>query len=229
MGKSMFQPDYARHGHIYAANPAASGWNEPAVDAQIRSYVDELLAQAQLAPPARLLEVGYGMGNLTLALAAAGFHMAGIDISTTAIEVACQRGLHQQDQAEFRVGDVTSVHTYRGYGSFECILDRLCWHCITGADRQRFLDVGRHLLKPQGCLLVLSMYKDPRSSRLLARFDAPSCQLVHGQIAERYLGQPQDLEAELPRAGFLLAYRRLVAGSDGSGDQNVFLAVAKVP
>lgn len=228
MDRNMFQPEYTRHEYIYAAHPAASGWNEPAVDAQIGSYAAELLAQAGLAPPARLLEIGCGMGNLTLPLAAAGFHLLGIDISTTAIEVARQRALHLRDRVEFLADDVTSALTYRGLEPFAGILDGLCWHCIIGADRQRFLEIARQLLKPQGSFLVISMCQDPRSPRLRTHFDASSRQIVQSQIAERYLGQPADLEAELTGAGFMLTYRRLIAGSDDSGNQDMFLATAQV-
>lgn len=59
-------PDYARHEQVYAQNPAAPGWNSPAVDAEILSYVFELLDVANLKPPARILELGCGMGNLSI-------------------------------------------------------------------------------------------------------------------------------------------------------------------
>lgn len=227
MGNRTFQADYGRHEYIYAAHPNASGWNDATVDQEILTYVRELLDQAQLLAPASLLELGCGMGNLALPLAEAGFRVVGIDISATAIEVATQRALGLKDRVSFRVGDVTCTEAYGGLEAFDCILDGLCWHCIIGLDRRVFLNLVRNALKPQGCLLLITMCGEPRSARLQTRFDSTSRLITNGCIAERYLGQPQDLEAELNDAGFDITYRRLVAGNNHSGDQDMFLAVAK--
>jgi len=228
MGNMMFQPDYLRHEFIYSANPTASGWNSTAVDQEILSYVDELLNQSQIVPPARILEIGCGMGNLTIPLARAGFRVMGIDISATAIGVAVQRALIAEGRASFRIGNITSVEAYRGLEAFDCILDGLCWHCIIGQDRKTFLRSVQNVLKPNGCFLVITMCGNPRSLRLLAHFDPLSRYITDGRVAERYLGLPQDLAEELNEAGFKIAYHRLVAGSNETGDQDMFLAVARV-
>jgi SAM-dependent methyltransferase len=227
MGDSMLQPDYLRHEAVYAANPTATGWNDAAVDQEIRSYVDELLQQARVAPPASLLELGCGMGNLAIPLAGAGFQVVGIDISATAIAAATQRSLAAGSGANFQVGDVTAEETYRELGTFDCILDGLCWHCIIGQDRQAFLSFVRSALKPGGCFLVMTMCGEPRASRLRARFDPASRAITDGRVAERYLGRPDDLQEELRAAGFDLAYHRLVSGNDDSGDQDMLLALAR--
>lgn len=228
MGNTTFQPDYLRHESIYAARPTASGWNDVDVDKEIFSYVDELLHRAQVAPPASILELGCGMGNLAIPLVGVGFQMVGIDISATAIEVATQRNLVAAGRASFRIGNVTSAEAYRDTEAFDCILDGLCWHCIIGQDRKALLGFVRKALKPKGCFLVITMCGNPRSSRLLAHFDLVSRYITDGQIAERYLGQPQDLEDELSAAGFNVAYQRLVLGNSETGDQDMFLAVATI-
>lgn len=226
MGNAAFRPDYLRHESVYAAHPTASGWNDATVDKEIFSYVDELLHHAQVTPPASILELGCGMGNLAIPLAGAGFRVVGIDISATAIEVARQRNLAAGGRASFRVGNLTSTEAYRDTEAFDCILDGLCWHCIIGQDRKALLGFVRNALKPKGCFLVITMCGNPRSQRLLARFDPVSRYTTDGQIAERYLGQPQDLENELSAAGFNVAYQRLVPGNSETGDQDMFLAVA---
>lgn len=228
MDNKTCQPDYGRHEYIYSANPNASGWNERAVDQEILAYVHELLDQAQLVAPARLLELGCGMGNLALPLAEAGFQVVGIDISATAIEIAEQRARSVRDCVSFRAGDITLADVYRDLDAFDCILDGLCWHCIIGQDRCALLNLVRNVLQPQGCLLVMTMCGNPRSARLQARFDPISRSIINGCVAERYLGQPQDLDAELRSAGFDIVYRRLVAGDSRSGDQDMFLAVARI-
>jgi 2-polyprenyl-3-methyl-5-hydroxy-6-metoxy-1,4-benzoquinol methylase len=228
MDNTMFQPDYLRHEYIYAAHPTSSGWNDAVIDQEILSYVDELLHQAQVVPPASILELGCGMGNLAIPLTCAGFQVMGIDISETAIEVAARRALVAGRGASFRVGNVTSTEAYRDLEVFDCILDGLCWHCIIGQDRQTLLGLVRNALKPAGCFLVMTMCGDPLSSQLITRFDPVSRYITDGHVAERYLGRSQDLEAELSTAGFEVVYRRLVNGNNESGDQNMFLAVARV-
>jgi len=228
MGNMTYRPDYLRHESIYAAHPTASGWNAAAVDKEIFSYADELLHHAQVTPPASILELGCGMGNLAIPLTCAGYQVVGIDISATAIEVATQRNLVAGGRASFRIGNVTSIEAYRDTEAFDCILDGLCWHCIIGQDRNALLGFVRKALKPKGCFLVITMCGNPRSSRLLAHFDPVSRYITDGRIAERYLGQPQDLEEELSTAGFNVAYQRLVLGNSETGDQDMLLAVATI-
>ncbi len=225
MDNMIFQPDYLRHESIYSANPTASGWNSMVVDREILAYAGELLHQAQVAPPASILELGCGMGNLAIPLAGAGFRVVGIDISATAIHVASQRSLGARSNVSFRVGNVISIEAYQDLGTFDCILDGLCWHCIVGQDRKTLLGLVRKVLKPGGSFLVITMCGNPRSSRLLAHFDLASRYIVDGRIAERYLGLPQDLAEELREAGFEIAYHRLVSGNSETGDQDMFLAV----
>jgi len=229
MENRTFLSDYLRHEFIYAANPMASGWNSLDVDQEILSRVDELLGIAQVVPPASMLELGCGMGNLALPLASMGFHVMGIDISPTAIDRARQRAREAGAYVNFRVGNVISAETYQGMEPVDCVLDGLCWHCIIGPDRKLFLDFVRKALKRQGYFLAMTMCGNPRSSRLQAHFDPLSRYINDGSVADRYLGNAQDLEEELVRAGFDLVYCRLVEGNSISGDQDMFLAVAQVP
>jgi 2-polyprenyl-3-methyl-5-hydroxy-6-metoxy-1,4-benzoquinol methylase len=228
MDNIAFQPDYLRHEFIYAANPTVSGWNKAEVDQEILSYVDELLHQAQVIPPARILELGCGMGNLAIPLARAGFQMVGIDISATAIEIATQRALVAAGHVCFRLGNVISSEAYHDSETFDCILDGLCWHCIIGQDRKALLACVRKALKPEGCFLIITMCGDPRSPQLQTRFDPRSRYIISGRVAERYLGRPQDLVEELREAGFEIAYHRSVIGNSETGNQDMFLAVTRI-
>lgn len=220
--------DYIRHESVYATNPNATGWNDLDVDAKVLAFVDEIARASQIAPPARILELGCGMGNLAIPLARAGFEMMGIDISPTAIAAAAQRALSEKVNATFRVGNVVSADVYSDLGVFEAILDGLCWHCIIGRDRDAFLALIRKALAPHGCFLVMTMCGDPRGPQMKARFDPVSRYTTDGRVADRYLGQPADLERELREASFAIEYQRVIAGSDETGAQDMFLAVARV-
>lgn len=227
MENDVLRADYLLHEQIYAAKPTASGWNEADVDQEIFSYVEELLSHAQVIAPAALLEIGCGMGNLALPLAHAGFRVTGIDIAATAIARAVQKAQVVGLDAHFRVGNVILSEAYRGLPAFDCVLDGLCWHCIIGQDRPAFLRCVSNALKPGGCFLVMTMCGNPRSPRLQALFDPASRYITNGHLARRYLGMPQDLEAELGNAGFEIIYHRFVDGNSVSGDQDMFLAVAR--
>lgn len=222
------RPDYSHHQRVYAADPKAPGWNSQEVDAEVLLYVWELLTAARIAPPARILEIGCGMGNLSIPLAQSGYDVAGIDVSATAITAAAERARATGAAAAcFQVGDVTRPHSLRGLGEFDCVIDGLCWHCIIGADRSRLLTMVRGVLRPAGCFLAVTMFGDPRSAILRNRFDPATRLIVSGDIAQRHLGEAEALLTELRAAGFEIAYERRVAGRDDTGDQDMLLAVAR--
>lgn len=214
---------------IYQGTSLAPGWNTPAVDREVLAWLDELLHAAPIEPPCRMLEIGCGMGNLSLPLAHRNHEITGLDVSATAIEAARARAAPLGDAApRFRVGDVTDAASYAGLRELDVVVDGLCLHCIVGADRARLLRLVRSVLRPGGCLLVMTMCGEPRAPALKERFDAASrCIRSHG-IAQRYLGQAPDLQAELVEAGYALTYVRQQPGDDATGDQDMLLAVARV-
>ena len=67
-------PDYAQHDEVYRRRHAAgqAGWDSPAVAARVVRRLETFLAEADLRPPGRLLDLGCGAGNVTLHLAATG-------------------------------------------------------------------------------------------------------------------------------------------------------------
>lgn len=226
MDNMQIKSNYLHHEYIYAANTEASGWNLPSVDREIIAYVYKLLNKAQVFPPSSILELGCGMGNLTIPLVYRGFKVTGIDISTTAITIAKKRAVAAGLNILFRVGDVTSSKTYNNFERFNYVLDGLCWHCIVGEDRKIMLNLVRNALKPNGSFLVITMCGDPCGSKLRDHFDPRSRCITNGNFAQRYLGQPEELIAELINAGFQVIYNRVIDGNPISGDQDMLLAIA---
>jgi SAM-dependent methyltransferase len=226
MAKMQLRSDYLHHEYIYAANPTVSGWNLPSVDQEILTYIEELLQEAQMLPPARVLELGCGMGNLTIPLTCKGFNVVGMDISTTAIEAAKKRAFAAGINAQFRVGDAISAKSYDSSKKYECILDGLIWHCIIGDDRKVLLEQVYNNLEPNGCFLGITMCGDPCSAKLRDYFDSRSRCITYSDIAQRYLGYPEKLVVELTEAGFQVIYNRVVVGNLVTGDQNMLLVVA---
>jgi SAM-dependent methyltransferase len=213
------------HEFVYSANPASSGWNTPAVDAEILAYLCELISESGTNPSAEMVELGCGKGNLTLPLAEMGFSITGVDISPTALKAAEIRAASCDSQARFILADVTLPDFHKLFSGIDCVVDGLCLHCIIGPDRNTVLNSAWEMLRPGGVFLVITMCGNPRASALRARFDCESRCIVDGEIADRYLGIGETLLAELKDAGFDIAYHRFVQGSYQSGDQDMLLAV----
>jgi SAM-dependent methyltransferase len=220
--------NYYRHEEVYAQDPAKSGWNSAVVDAQMLLLIGDLLVIGGIQPPARVLEIGSGMGNLGVPLATIGYEVIGIDISPTAVSAANER-LSQQGlsgRASFRVGDVTSADAYQDIPAADCVLDSLCLHCIIGSDRAKLLSNVVGSLKPAGKFVLLTMCGDPCNETLRARFDPRSRYIVDGSVANRYLGYPGEILDELRNAGLAVTYDRVIAGS-ADGGQDMLVAVAQ--
>jgi SAM-dependent methyltransferase len=64
------------------------GWLQATTDEQTRQEAVFIRQKLGVAPPARLLDVPCGGGRHSLALAAEGFHMTGVDISPEFLEAA---------------------------------------------------------------------------------------------------------------------------------------------
>jgi SAM-dependent methyltransferase len=221
--------NYLEYEFLYSAKRNESGWNTPLVDAEISSHIVELLREAQLHAPATVLELGCGMGNLTIPLSDRGFKVTGLDISPTAVAAAQKILRARGNSPRYIVADITSSEAYRDLPLFDCVVDSLCLHCIIGQDRQTVLAHVRKVLRPGGFFLVLTMCGDPRSNALRSHFDARSRCTCHGSVADRYLGRAPQILEEVKEAGFRIKYHRVVDGSDESGDQDMLIAIAVSP
>jgi SAM-dependent methyltransferase len=71
--------------------------------AEAEEFVQKLVAHLQPAPGSRILDVGCGKGRHSIALAAMGFEVTGIDLSAASIEAARQSAT---DRLQFYVHDM---------------------------------------------------------------------------------------------------------------------------
>jgi SAM-dependent methyltransferase len=106
------------------------------------------LGDGWLRPGGRALDVGCGLGVEAGYLAAAGWQVAGVDLSQVALARAAAGG----DGAVFVRADVRRLPFPQD--CFDAVLDRGCFHYLDPRDRPRYADELRRVLRPGGRLLL---------------------------------------------------------------------------
>jgi len=105
-----------------------------------------------------VLDAGCGVAELSLALAAAGYTVVGIDNSPTAIaeatRTAKQRGL---TTATFVVDDITKFSGYEG--RFGTVIDSTLFHSLPVEDRANYLQAVHRAAAPGASYYVLAFAK----------------------------------------------------------------------
>lgn len=159
-----------------------------------------LMDRAGLAPHARVLDAGCGMGGSTRLLAERfGFSATGIDISQDFIDTArtltrwC--GLGQNSAIDFHQGSVT--HLPFEDGCFDAVL---CQHILMNIqDKAGALAEFRRVLRPGGRLILHEIVDGPGPAPLM-----PVPWAADDSIS--FMPKPESLKAQLTDAGFRLDY-----------------------
>jgi SAM-dependent methyltransferase len=106
------------------------------------------LGDGWLRPGGRALDVGCGLGVEAGYLAAAGWQVAGVDLSQVALARAAAGG----DGAVFMRADIRRLPFPQD--CFDAALDRGCFHYLAPRERLRYADELRRVLRPGGRLLL---------------------------------------------------------------------------
>jgi SAM-dependent methyltransferase len=101
----------------------------------------------------RVLDVGCGTGEHSLMAAAAGLEATGIDRDAGALEAARRKARGRGLAARFIQHDALRIAELGEV--FDTALDCLLLHALSPADRLRYLDGLRAVLRPGGRLFVL--------------------------------------------------------------------------
>jgi ubiquinone/menaquinone biosynthesis C-methylase UbiE len=108
----------------------------------------------------RVLDVGCGTGNYTLALAEAGFDAVGIDYAPGMLKRAREKAIHQvsgRASVSFESGDLNQPLGFPD-NSFDHAICIYAFQCVV--DPSRFLSEVRRVLKPGGLFLVAAPQPD---------------------------------------------------------------------
>jgi len=136
-----------------------------------------------------VLDVGCGTGELSLFLARRGLDVLGIDLSPRAIRRAREKARWRRVDAHFLVWDALALPRLAAAGfAFETVVDCAMFHVLGGAERERFVDGLRDVVRPGGCYFVLG---DARTDDRTA-----------------YGVTPAELRARFERAGWEFLFAR---------------------
>jgi SAM-dependent methyltransferase len=107
----------------------------------------ELVVEAGMLSPGRVLEVGCGTGTDAIWLASRGFDIDAVDISPLAIDKACAK----QGASKVRFAVLDFLRDPPPAGPFDLVFDRGVLHVFDEAEeRSRFAQLVAQLLAPNG-------------------------------------------------------------------------------
>jgi SAM-dependent methyltransferase len=106
--------------------------------------------------PGRALDIGCGTGTNVVALAQAGWQVAGIDFAGRAIRIARAKVRKAGVTADLRVGDATKLKGIAG--PFDLALDIGCFHGL-GSGKADYLSALDRVLAPGGYWLMYGFFK----------------------------------------------------------------------
>lgn len=118
---------------------------------------DEWIAQLEKAGgiQGHVLDAGCGPGRTSLYLAAMGYKVTGVDISTQAIERAKQKSQQRGITANFLQGDICQLKEFDG--AFQTVVDIGCFHSLFPEDRSRYAAALFRMCSPGANLFLRAL------------------------------------------------------------------------
>jgi ubiquinone/menaquinone biosynthesis C-methylase UbiE len=110
-----------------------------------------------------------------------------VDFSSVAIEKAKKRTAKNKRQPAYLVGDVTNLPLEDN--QYDIIFDIGCFHCLNEENERKYVAEAYRLLKPNGTLLIWTLYKSPMGlpmdSELIATVFAEKFTLEKTEFSRR--------------------------------------------
>jgi ubiquinone/menaquinone biosynthesis C-methylase UbiE len=129
-------------------------WDSGVTPPELRELIRDHL-------PGRAIDLGCGTGTNAISLAQNGWHVAGVDFASRAIEIARRKARAAGMDVDFRVDDVTRLRDV--IGPFDLALDIGCFHSLPTERRGAYLDTVYRILVPGGAWLLYGFTKPDES------------------------------------------------------------------
>jgi SAM-dependent methyltransferase len=171
-----------------------------------------------------LLDLGSGDGQFLIKMAKNGFNLYGAEISPTAIELSKVRAIEQGIDLTIYEGSVVDYELPKD--KFDLVVDSLCFHCIIGDDRGKFLTNVRSSLKNSGIFIGATMCgKIPKE--LKGQFEVVDNTLIRNGVAGRYIGKSDEILKEIKNSGFTILSHKIISAKDRDYENDTLIYVAK--
>jgi len=178
------------------------GWGGADRISKLAQMIDERFFALKGAPrEGRLLELGCGAGNLSIALAEKGFEVYGVDFSKTAITWAKENARQSGKNIRFEVADVCNLASFEDE-SFDLAYDGYSFHCIIGENRVVALAEWKRILKPGGILFISSLCAPEVDPNFPDTFNLDTRVQTEPGFPSRFITTRENLESELKNTGF---------------------------
>jgi SAM-dependent methyltransferase len=129
---------------LYEATPP---WDVPFPQPAVVALAEQGIFQGDV------LDSGCGTGENALFLAARGHAVVGIDLVPAAVDRAKAKAAERGLAVAFHVGD--ALHLTDLKQTFDTLLDSGVFHVFSDADRGRYVDQLRQMVRPGGRLVIL--------------------------------------------------------------------------
>ncbi|OSC37130.1 class I SAM-dependent methyltransferase [Mycobacterium decipiens] len=104
-----------------------------------------------------VLDIGCGLGDNAIYLAANGHNVTGLDIAPTALRTAERRAKDAGVEVKFAVADSTRLDGYTA--AFDTVIDSGMFHCLNDDGKRRYAAAVHRATRP-GATLLLSCFSD---------------------------------------------------------------------
>ncbi len=180
------QPDRQSFDRFYRGEPAVDGGPPPGpIPWDVNQAQPRLMELEALgAIKGEVLDIGCGLGDNAIFLAARGYSVTALDGSVAAIERARQRAADAGATVTFGVADATNLTGYDG--RFDTVIDSALLHCLDDAGRRAYA-AGVHRSTRPGARWFLYCFSDAN---------------INGVVAPRAAISPDTIRDTLTRAGW---------------------------
>jgi len=159
--------------------------------------VYEAIADLVARPGARVLDIGCGTGNVSLACATRGAEVTGIDIDAGMLEVARSKPTPPIGSADFVQAAAAEIEDHFAPRSFDSVVSCLALSEMSPDERAYALRGALSALKPGGRLVIADEVSPRSSARRIAhrlrRFPSVALTWIVTQTTTRAISDPTGL------------------------------------